>query len=209
MALRAGPLLSGIRTVCLARPVASGRQARHLGTGLGELSLSFFQRCCVIRSTLATASASFSSGCKPGSTVRCARLTNSGSARRPTASPSREALATALPSPFARGEQVWSALDDFLVQSARRLSQPSWQGGRVDLLWNSHSEATLWLHGRSAQGLNYEPAAHDRSVRPDALLLAQVRGGETIEFQVEMACNSVFGAEPGFRPLLPPSALRV
>src|SRR5205823_2672144 len=29
-----------------------------------------------------------------------------------------------------------------------------WKGSRVDLLWDSQSEATLWVDGRSVQGLN-------------------------------------------------------
>ena len=32
-----------------------------------------------------------------------------------------------------------------------------WQGERVDLLWISHSEATLWDGGRALQGLNTSP----------------------------------------------------
>ena len=68
-----------------------------------------------------------------------------------------------------------------------------WQHQRVDLNWVSHSEATLWLDGRTAQGLNFEPSSWDRSVRSDAVLLERAAGGETLEFQIEMACNRVFG----------------
>ena len=32
-----------------------------------------------------------------------------------------------------------------------------WAGERIDLLWISHSEATLWIGGRSVQGLNTSP----------------------------------------------------
>src|SRR5690349_13510772 len=42
-----------------------------------------------------------------------------------------------------------------------------WKGKRVDLLWISHSEATLWIDGKTVQGLNHEPLAWDRSTRPD------------------------------------------
>src|SRR5262249_46629793 len=68
-----------------------------------------------------------------------------------------------------------------------------WKGRRVDLLWESHSEATLWIDGKSVQGLNHEPKSWDQSTRPDAVLIKSARGGETISFQVEMACNKLFG----------------
>ncbi|MBR0869190.1 alpha-mannosidase [Bradyrhizobium tropiciagri] len=61
-----------------------------------------------------------------------------------------------------------------------------WAGSRVDLYWDSRSEALLWLDGRSTQGLN--PGRH---VAP---LIASARGGETLSFLVEVACNGLFGA---------------
>jgi alpha-mannosidase len=68
----------------------------------------------------------------------------------------------------------------------------AWAGTRVDVLWDSQSEAALWLEGRSAQGLNMT-----QGDRPDAILCDRCKGGETIEFQVEMACNVKFGAPGG------------
>ncbi len=71
-----------------------------------------------------------------------------------------------------------------------------WQGSRVDLHWESNSEATLWIGGRTAQGLNHEPLAAERVApdgRPDAVLVRSAHGGETVAFQVEMACNRMFG----------------
>jgi len=64
-----------------------------------------------------------------------------------------------------------------------------WSGRRVDLLWDSRSEATLWLDGRAAQGLNVHHA--------DAVLAARAQPGE-LPCQVELACNGLFGkqAEP-------------
>ena len=70
-----------------------------------------------------------------------------------------------------------------------------WRGQRVDLLWVSNSEATLWMKGRSMQGLNHENS-WDRSTRPDATLVGRAKGGESVEFQIEMACNRLFG-DPG------------
>ncbi|WLA50890.1 hypothetical protein QIH80_12360 [Bradyrhizobium elkanii] len=62
----------------------------------------------------------------------------------------------------------------------------AWAGSRVDLYWDSRSEALLWLNGRSSQGLN--PGRHT------APLVQSARGGETVSFHVEVACNGLFGA---------------
>jgi alpha-mannosidase len=64
-----------------------------------------------------------------------------------------------------------------------------WAGQRVDLLWDSRSEATLWVDGRTVQGLNMTSGD-----RPDAILLREAAGGEKLAMQVEMACNRKFGA---------------
>ncbi|MGI8906657.1 MAG: alpha-mannosidase [Candidatus Sumerlaeaceae bacterium] len=69
----------------------------------------------------------------------------------------------------------------------------AWKSRRVDVLWNTFSEGTLWVDGRSIQGLNYEPAGSEGPVRIDATLTRKARGGETLPFQVEMACNGLFG----------------
>jgi alpha-mannosidase len=61
----------------------------------------------------------------------------------------------------------------------------AWAGARVDLYWDSRSEALLWLDGRSMQGLN--PGRHT------APLLQPARGGERLTFHVEIACNGLFG----------------
>ncbi|HTQ11490.1 MAG TPA: glycoside hydrolase family 38 C-terminal domain-containing protein, partial [Fimbriimonadaceae bacterium] len=74
-----------------------------------------------------------------------------------------------------------------------------WAGKRVDLLWESHSEATLWIGGRAVQGLNHNPRSWDGSTRPDAVLRdGSGAEGETIEFQIEMACNKLFGNEGNY-----------
>ena len=64
-----------------------------------------------------------------------------------------------------------------------------WDGERVDLLWVSHSEATLWEGGRPLQGLNTSPDG----ARPDAMVRDRARAGEQLELRVELACNGLFG----------------
>lgn len=63
----------------------------------------------------------------------------------------------------------------------------AWTGRRADLLWNSASEATLWLDGVPAQGLNKH---HD-----DAVLAPSAVGGERVRFEIELACNGLFGKQ--------------
>jgi alpha-mannosidase len=64
-----------------------------------------------------------------------------------------------------------------------------WRGRRVDLLFVSRSEAQLWIDGRAVQGLNTGGGGE----RPDARLLDSARGGEVLEWQIELACNGMFG----------------
>ena len=64
-----------------------------------------------------------------------------------------------------------------------------WDGERVDLLWVSHSEATLWESGRALQGLNTSPDG----ARSDAMVRARAVGGELLDLRVELACNGLFG----------------
>ncbi len=115
----------------------------------------------------------------------------------PTGRTTREEAQALAYRPAALGEPFGPQWTTFWFR-VRALVPPEWRGGRVDLLWNSHSEATLWVGGQPRQGLNYEPASGDRSVRPDALLLERAAGGETLEFEVEMACNKVFGYGQGY-----------
>jgi alpha-mannosidase len=70
---------------------------------------------------------------------------------------------------------------------ARATVPEDWRGARVDLLWDSDSEATLWLHGRPVQGLNRH--------HHDAVLVGKARGADEVEFQVELACNGLFGRQ--------------
>ncbi len=65
----------------------------------------------------------------------------------------------------------------------------AWAGRRVALLWATHAESTLWIDGRSVQGLH----GVDWHQRPDATVLGSAAGGEHVELQVELACNGLFG----------------
>ncbi|MEJ0027121.1 MAG: alpha-mannosidase [Rhizomicrobium sp.] len=71
-----------------------------------------------------------------------------------------------------------------------------WRGSRVDLHWDSRSEALLWMNGRSTQGLN--------SGRHTAPVARAAKGGETVTLYIEIACNRAFGAaEAGHPPAEP------
>jgi alpha-mannosidase len=59
--------------------------------------------------------------------------------------------------------------------------------GRVELYWDSRSEALLRLGDRTIQGLN--------DGRHTAYLLDNAKGGETVTAQIEVACNRAFGDE--------------
>jgi len=61
-----------------------------------------------------------------------------------------------------------------------------WSGARVDLLWHSESEATLWDDGRVVVGLDPQHA--------EATLADSARPGE-LSRQVELACNGLFGRQ--------------
>jgi alpha-mannosidase len=78
-----------------------------------------------------------------------------------------------------------------------------WAGSRVDLLWETGTESTLWIDGSPVQGL----VTGDGRERPVAPITATARGGEVIAFEVELACNGQFGAPPGGRDESPPATL--
>ena len=61
-----------------------------------------------------------------------------------------------------------------------------WRGARVDLLWYSNSEATLWADGRVVVGLNKHHA--------EATLADAAEPGE-LRCEVELACNGLFGRQ--------------
>ena len=61
-----------------------------------------------------------------------------------------------------------------------------WRGERVELLWQSDSEATLWRDGNVVAGLNRHHA--------EATVADAAQSGP-IELQVELACNGLFGRQ--------------
>jgi alpha-mannosidase len=66
----------------------------------------------------------------------------------------------------------------------------AWAGSRVDLIWETGTESSLWLDGRPAQGL--VTGQYDR---PVAALTQAARGGGRLQAELELACNAYFGAD--------------
>ena len=62
-----------------------------------------------------------------------------------------------------------------------------WKGKRVDLAWESHSEACIWIDGKSLQGIN--PG------RDTARIIDSAKGGESKTIYIEVACNRLLGGE--------------
>ena len=63
-----------------------------------------------------------------------------------------------------------------------------WAGQRVDLLWDSQSEAQLWQDAKPLQGLNFPYGE-----RQDATLVEKAAAGQKFSLHVEMACNTSYG----------------
>ena len=87
--------------------------------------------------------------------------------------------------PAAIGERLGPLWATFWFRLRATLPE-EWRGRRVDLLWFSNSEAALWREGRILQGLN----THHR----DAVLAERAEPG-SIDAQVELACNGLFGRQ--------------
>jgi alpha-mannosidase len=99
------------------------------------------------------------------------------------------AEAQALPyEPVAPGAELGPLFATHWLR-VRATVPPHWAGARVDLLLDTRSEATLWLDGRAVQGLNSAGV----QPRAEATLLAAARGGDQLDFEVEIACNDPFG----------------
>jgi alpha-mannosidase len=95
--------------------------------------------------------------------------------------------------PAKKGDQFGPLWATYWFRAAVTVPN-DWKGKRVDLLWSTHSEGTLWLNGNIAQGLNSDGGAPFNGItRQDAILLRKAHGGENLEFQIEVACNRLFG----------------
>ncbi|MEO0474493.1 MAG: glycoside hydrolase family 38 C-terminal domain-containing protein [Planctomycetota bacterium] len=68
-----------------------------------------------------------------------------------------------------------------------------WASRRVDLHWNSHSEALLFINGQATQGLN--PSKPFHMGRHDAMVYKSAPPGGKVELDIEMACNGLFGLD--------------
>eukprot|EP01132_Coremiostelium_polycephalum_P011168 gene11168-13684_t len=65
-----------------------------------------------------------------------------------------------------------------------------WTNKLVYFIWNSNSEALIWSNGVPIQGLTGGTGC-DR--REEYKLLDCSKGGEKFDFEIEMACNGMFG----------------
>src|SRR5262245_22012868 len=91
--------------------------------------------------------------------------------------------------PARRRERLGPLWATYWVRGAATVPEP-WAGSRVDLIWDTGTESTLWLGGRPVQGL--VTGRYERSVAP---LTAQASRGERLELEIELACNAYFGVE--------------
>jgi len=95
--------------------------------------------------------------------------------------------------PAAIGEQFGPLWATFWFRVAATVPE-EWRGRRVELLFVSNSEATLWRDGRVVQGLNTGGAGE----RPDAVLADPAEPGP-VRCEIELACNGMFGRRGGAR----------
>ncbi|MBN2047422.1 MAG: alpha-mannosidase, partial [Anaerolineaceae bacterium] len=74
----------------------------------------------------------------------------------------------------------------------------AWDGKEVHFLWDSASEAQVWQNGVPLQGLTGKrPNPDSPPIRKEYSLGRTVKGGEQVEFYVEVACNGLFGIRSG------------
>jgi alpha-mannosidase len=87
------------------------------------------------------------------------------------------------------GEQLGPLFATYWLRVSATVPE-GWAGSRVDLLLDTRSEATLWIGGRAVQGIN----SSGTQPRPEATVRDIANGGETVELELEIACNDPFGA---------------
>lgn len=69
-----------------------------------------------------------------------------------------------------------------------------WTGREVHFLWDSTSEAEVWIDGRPMQGLTGSVTLTDAGpIRKEYILTNAAQGGERLELYIEMAANNLFG----------------
>lgn len=78
-----------------------------------------------------------------------------------------------------------------------------WQGKEVHLLWDSSSEACVWLDGEPMQGLTGSASGWSRdAIRSQYVLAKSAAGGEHSTLYIEIACNGLFGVTGDSDPSL-------
>ena len=76
------------------------------------------------------------------------------------------------------------------------MASTAWANRPVDLLFHGKSEALLWIHGKPAQGLNYEePFLFSDGGRIEARLPQKIIRRGKIDLEVEAACNGLSGSQ--------------
>jgi alpha-mannosidase len=87
--------------------------------------------------------------------------------------------------PAVMGERLGPHWSTYWLK-LRAIVPASWAGSRVDLLWRTGGETTLWREGRIVQGLT-SAFGGAREVAP---LIDAATGGEALEVDLELACQS-------------------
>jgi alpha-mannosidase len=112
------------------------------------------------------------------------------------AAPGRVAWAEAMQGayrPARVGERFGPAWSTHWFKVSARIPE-AWAGREVHLLWDSKSEACVWKDGRVLQGLT-GATANNRPIRAEFPVTGSARGGEEVAFEIEMACNHLFGLQ--------------
>ncbi len=95
--------------------------------------------------------------------------------------------------PLAPGEQFGPPWSTHWVRVSAMIPA-DWHGREVHFLWDSCSEACIWMAGTPLQGLSgsFSLMGED-ALRKDFCITPHAEGGEHAEWYVEVACNELFG----------------